>query len=423
MQRSQGHGVAGSGLPGPWEGTILTSPEGTWGWAGPQICGLKGQLTRWGRGRPSVRPIPQTPSAVGRGSRHPPRLPVPVPQEGLPRRGQGREAFPGWPWALTAASPPLQPHVLAALLLRAAPQAGRPGLGPRGSWGESVPPTPRQAPSRTAEPGPGLFPTRVKVLCPGAEPRFPPCRWGQVSVAVSLVIPALGHGEFSFPAGGPWAAEDPAVPLPWARRAQSRQVPPCWSHPSSGREAAEAMERFPVFFFSPLGTTSSFESELACLGSAALAKPRACVRGSGWLRGRCWLVSKGFLSPKSSLITGVEVVPAKHQGGQRQRLQHPFLLASLLPIPIPSIPIRSAFLRAKTNSGEKQIDGGDVSERGCFCWREGGSEAFQPCRGTSLSLGCAERDNNNIHNKSRTLMRLAPGAWEGLSRQRLQNGF
>lgn len=182
------------------------------------------------------------------------------------------------------------------------------------------------------------------------------------------------------------------------------------------------MERFPVFFFSPLGTTSSFESELACLGSAALAKPRACVRGSGWLRGRCWLVSKGFLSPKSSLITGVEVVPAKHQGGQRQRLQHPFLLASLLPIPIPSIPIRSAFLRAKTNSGEKQIDGGDVSERGMFLL-EGGRERSLSAVQRNLSLGCAERDNNNIHNKSRTLMRLAPGAWEGLSRQRLQNGF
>lgn len=140
VEWSQGHGVAGSGLPGPWS----LPRRHVWGWAGPQIRGLKGQLTRWGRGCPSVRPIPQTPSAVGRGSRHPPRLPVPLPQEGLPRRGQGREAFPGWPWALTTASPPLQPHVLPALLLRAAPQAGRPGLGPRGSWGESVPPTPRQ---------------------------------------------------------------------------------------------------------------------------------------------------------------------------------------------------------------------------------------------------------------------------------------
>lgn len=35
----------------------------------------------------------------------------------LPTRGQDREAFPGWPWALTAVSPPLQPHVLPTLLL------------------------------------------------------------------------------------------------------------------------------------------------------------------------------------------------------------------------------------------------------------------------------------------------------------------
>lgn len=76
------------------------------------------------------------------------------------------------------------------------------------------------------------------------------------------------------------------------------------------------MEQFLVFFFLPLGVAMSFESELACLGSRALAKPGVCVRGSGWLRGRCWPVSKGFLSPKSSLITGVKLVPAKHQGGQ-----------------------------------------------------------------------------------------------------------
>lgn len=51
----------------------------------------------------------------------------------------------------------------------------------------------------------------------------------------------------------------------------------------------------------------------------------------------------------------------------------------------------------------------------------GGREqrAFQPCRKTSQLC----RDSNNIHNKSRTLMCLTPGALKGLSRQGLQTGF
>lgn len=107
---------------------------------------------------------------------------------------------------------------------------------------------------------------------------------------------------------------------------------------------------------SPLGITMSFESELACLGSTALAKPGACVRGSGWLRGRCWLVSKGFLSPKNSLITGVKPVPAKHQGGR----QHPFL-AGCLPPPHPLYPDKVCI-----SSGKKQIVGKTNRWRRCF---------------------------------------------------------
>lgn len=173
------------------------------------------------------------------------------------------------------------------------------------------------------------------------------CQWGQVSVTVSLVIPALGCMECCSPFL--------LVVLPWTpmgRKNPDTQVPPCWLHPSSGREVAQTMEPFPVSFFFPLGITMGFESELVCLGSTALAKPGACVRGSGWLRARCWLVSKGFLSPKNSLITGIKLVPAKHQGGQL----HPFLAGCLPPslLPIPSILIRSVFLWAKTNSGESK---------------------------------------------------------------------
>lgn len=56
---------------------------------------------------------------------------------------------------------------------------------------------------------------------------------------------------------------------------------------------------------------------------------------------------------------------------------------------------------------------------GCFCWREGA----KPFSRAEKPLSCAGRDNNNIHNKSRTLMCLAPGALKGLSRQGLQTGF
>lgn len=31
-------------------------PKGTWGWSGPHIHGLKGQVTRWGC--PNVPPVP-----------------------------------------------------------------------------------------------------------------------------------------------------------------------------------------------------------------------------------------------------------------------------------------------------------------------------------------------------------------------------
>lgn len=61
----------------------------------------------------------------------------------------------------------------------------------------------------------------------------------------------------------------------------------------------------------------SFKSELVCLGCTTLAKPGVCVLGAQAVFGRgiCWLVSKSFLSPKQSLITGVKLVPAKHQRG------------------------------------------------------------------------------------------------------------
>lgn len=215
------------------------------------------------------------------------------------------------------------------------------------------------------------------------------------------------HGVLlSFPAGGFWAAEDPALRLPWARRAQSRQVPPCWLHPSSEREVAKAMEPFPVLFFFPFGITMSFESELACLGSTALAKPGACVRSSGWLRGRCWLVSKGFLSPKNSLITGVKVVPAKHQGGR----QHPFL-AGCLPPPHPLHPDKICISSGKKQIvGGKKLDGGDVSEMGCFCWREG-AKPFSPCRKTSQL--CRDRQQQHPQQKQDPRVSL-PGGIEGL---------
>lgn len=57
---------------------------------------------------------------------------------------------------------------------------------------------------------------------------------------------------------------------------------------------------------------------------------------------------------------------------------------------------------------------------GCFLL-EGGSK--EPFSRAEKPLSCAERGNNNIHNKSRTLMCLTPGALKGLSRQGLQTGF
>lgn len=90
-----------------------------------------------------------------------------------------------------------------------------------------------------------------------------------------------------------------------------------WVPGSAVGEVAEVMERVPFFLF-PLGDTMSFKSELACLGCAALAKPAACASGARAVfvgRGRCWLVRKGFLSPKHSLITGVQRVPGKRRGG------------------------------------------------------------------------------------------------------------
>lgn len=201
-------------------------------------------------------------------------------------------------------------------------------------------------------PVPGLFPRVFKCFILEQSHGFP-LPW--LPVWISQLFPWLfstgEHGVlFSFPAGGFWAAEDPAIGLPWARRARSRQVPPCWLHPSSVGEVALFSS------LSPLGITMSFESELACLGSTALAKPGACVRGSGWLRGRCWLVSKGFLSPKNSLITGVKLVPAKHQGGR----QHPFL-AGCLPPPHPLYPDKVCI-----SSGKKQIVGKTNRWGRCF---------------------------------------------------------
>lgn len=91
-------------------------------------------------------------------------------------------------------------------------------------------------------------------LCPGAKPGFPlhGCQWGQVSVTVSLVIPALGCMECC----SPFLLEvfgqlKVLLWTPMGKKSPDRQVPPCWLHPSSGREVDEAMEQFSCFLLSP----------------------------------------------------------------------------------------------------------------------------------------------------------------------------
>lgn len=80
-------------------------------------------------------------------------------------------------------------------------------------------------------------------------------------------------------------------------------------------------------------------------------------------RGRCWLLSKGFLSPKRSLITGATLVPAKHQGLPAPRPRASLLLLAHLALLHPIAPIRSAFHEKQTHGGDVfLLEGGNLSD-------------------------------------------------------------
>lgn len=154
------------------------------------------------------------------------------------------------------------------------------------------------------------------------------------------------EGESQVPRGpllGGALCHGPGEPRPcWVGAGGSRAPsasgsPPRW--PGGGR-GAEGEGAGSFFNFFPLRGTMSFKSELVCLGCATMAKPRACALGAGAVLGRggCWLLSKAFLSPKQSLITGVKLVPAKHRRG----CQRPFLLAWLPPPHRPTSPSRGS---------------------------------------------------------------------------------
>lgn len=117
--------------------------------------------------------------------------------------------------------------------------------------------------------------------------------------------------------GPPWAQ---GVPLPWRgeprlcqMRAGGYRDTVCQWQPRGGDGRGGRGEGVGPVSLSPLRDNVSFKSQLACRGWQSPERLSGARAVFG--RGRCWLLSKGFLSLEQSLITGVKLVPAKRGGG------------------------------------------------------------------------------------------------------------